>query len=43
MFEGKRVGVVVPAHNEETLIGKVLETMPSFVNRIILVNVLGAD
>ena len=28
MYEGKTIAVVVPAYNEEKLIGRVLETMP---------------
>ena len=31
MFEGKRVGVTVPAYNEERSIGSVVSNMPSFV------------
>ena len=38
MFEGKKIGVVVPAYNEEKLIGRVIETMPGFVDRIIVVD-----
>jgi glycosyltransferase involved in cell wall biosynthesis len=38
MFEGRRVIVVVPAHNEEKLIGQVLETMPAFVDRVVVVD-----
>ena len=38
MFEGKRVAVVVPCYNEETQIGTVLETMPDFVDDIIVVD-----
>lgn len=38
MFEGRRVVVVVPAHNEEKLIGRVLETMPALVDQIIVVD-----
>src|SRR4051812_12350915 len=43
MFDGRRVIVVVPAHNEEKLIGHVLETMPSFVDRIIVVDDASTD
>ena len=43
MFRGKIIGVVVPAHNEELLIGRVLSTMPEFVDRIIVVNDASAD
>lgn len=38
MINNKLVSVVVPAYNEETQIGIVIETMPSFVDRIIIVN-----
>ncbi len=38
MHKGKKIGVVVPAHNEEELIGRVMETMPDFVDRIIVVD-----
>jgi glycosyltransferase involved in cell wall biosynthesis len=38
MLNKKTIAVVVPAYNEETQIGIVLETMPAFVDRIIVVN-----
>jgi glycosyltransferase involved in cell wall biosynthesis len=38
MLNNKTVAVVVPAYNEETQIGIVIETMPEFVDRIIIVN-----
>lgn len=38
MLNGKTVAVVVPAYNEETQILRVLETMPAFVDRIVVVN-----
>lgn len=43
MIENKRVAVVVPAYNEEKLIGQVLSTMPPFVDRIIVVDDLSTD
>lgn len=43
MFEGHRVIVVVPAHNEERLIERVLETMPTFVDRIVVVDDCSTD
>ena len=38
MLNNKTVAVVVPAYNEEKQIGMVIETMPDFVDRIIIVN-----
>jgi glycosyltransferase involved in cell wall biosynthesis len=38
MLNNKTVAVVVPAYNEETQIGMVIESMPDFVDRIIIVN-----
>jgi len=38
MLNNKTVAVVVPAYNEESQIGIVIETMPDFVDRIIVVN-----
>lgn len=38
MFKGKRIAVVVPAYNEEKFIAQVLNTIPSFVDRIYAVN-----
>lgn len=38
MLNGKTVAVVVPAYNEETQIGMVIESMPSYVDRIVIVN-----
>lgn len=43
MLQGKRVAVVVPAYNEETQIGIVIETMPDFVDRIIVANDCSTD
>ncbi len=38
MLNGKTIAVVVPAYNEETQIGNVIETMPDFVDRIVIIN-----
>ncbi|MGZ4310167.1 MAG: glycosyltransferase family 2 protein [Gaiellaceae bacterium] len=38
MLEGKRVAVVVPAHDEETLIADTIRSMPDFVDRVIVVD-----
>jgi glycosyltransferase involved in cell wall biosynthesis len=38
MLKNKTIAVVVPAYNEETQIGMVIESMPDFVDRIIIVN-----
>jgi glycosyltransferase involved in cell wall biosynthesis len=43
VYNGKTVAVVVPAHNEEKLIGTVLETMPDFVDLIIVVDDASTD
>ena len=43
MYQNKTIAVVVPAYNEEKLIGRVLETMPEFVNWIYVVNDHSSD
>jgi glycosyltransferase involved in cell wall biosynthesis len=43
MFQDKTVGVVVPAHNESALVGRVIETMPEYVDRIIVVDDVSSD
>jgi glycosyltransferase involved in cell wall biosynthesis len=43
MLFDKTIAVVVPAYNEERQISQVLETMPDFVDRIIVVNDCSTD
>jgi len=43
MLEGKRIGVVIPAFHEEKLIGRVIETMPEFVDRMYVVDDCSKD
>jgi glycosyltransferase involved in cell wall biosynthesis len=38
MFKDKSVAVIVPAYNEEKLIGRVISTMPDFVDKVIVIN-----
>ncbi len=38
MLENHTIGVIVPAYNEEKLIGKTLSTMPDYVDTLIVVN-----
>ena len=43
MFEGKTIAVVVPAYNEELLIAKVVDSMPDFVDHIVVVDDCSSD
>ncbi|MBN1788498.1 MAG: glycosyltransferase family 2 protein [Sedimentisphaerales bacterium] len=43
MYKNKTVCVVVPAYNEEDLIGKVIETMPDYVDKIVVVDDTSID
>ena len=43
MLEGKRVAVVVPAHDEEKLIGTTLATIPDFVDKVYVVDDASKD
>lgn len=43
MYKNKKIGVVVPAYNEEKLIKRVIDTMPEFVDMIIVVDDVSKD
>ena len=38
MINNKTIAVIIPCYNEETQIAMVIETMPNFVDRIIIIN-----
>ncbi len=43
MYKSKSVCIVVPAYNEETQIKKVIETLPDYVDKIVIVDDLSSD
>jgi glycosyltransferase involved in cell wall biosynthesis len=43
MLEGHTIGVAVPAYNEEKLITQVLQTMPDYVDRVVVVDDCSQD
>src|SRR6266700_3298788 len=43
MLDGKRIAVVIPAYNEEELLGPTVEGVPDFVDRIYIVDDRSAD
>jgi len=43
MYKNKSVCVVVPVYNESTQIGKVIETMPDFVDKIVIIDDASTD
>lgn len=43
MYKNKRIAAVIPAHNEETQIGRVIETMPDYVDLMIIIDDQSAD
>jgi glycosyltransferase involved in cell wall biosynthesis len=43
MYRDKVIAVIVPAYNEEELIGKVLQTTPTFIDHIVVVDDASSD
>ena len=43
MYRDNTIAVVVPAYNEENLIGRVIDTMPDYVDYMIIVDDCGQD
>ncbi|MWV65398.1 glycosyltransferase [Halorubrum sp. JWXQ-INN 858] len=43
MYEETTVGVVVPAYNEEGFVGEVIETLPSYVDRVYVIDDCSTD
>lgn len=38
MFKNKIIAAIVPAYNEETQIGRVINTMPDFIDKIVIID-----
>jgi glycosyltransferase involved in cell wall biosynthesis len=43
MYRNKTIAVIIPAYNEERLIGKVLKTIPTFIDHIVVVDDASRD
>jgi glycosyltransferase involved in cell wall biosynthesis len=43
VYQNKTIAVVVPAYNEATLISQVIDTMPDFIDRVIVVDDASTD
>ena len=43
MYKNKRIAAVIPAHNEETQIGQVIETMPDYVDLMVIIDDMSSD
>jgi len=43
MYKGKNIAAIIPTYNEERLIGKVIDTMPAFVDHIVVIDDASRD
>lgn len=43
MYKGKRIVVIVPAHNEEKLVAQTITTVPEFVDHIVVIDDASSD
>jgi glycosyltransferase involved in cell wall biosynthesis len=43
MYKDRTIAAVIPCYNEETQIGKVIDTMPGFVDHIVIVDDCSKD
>ena len=43
MYKNKSIAVIIPCYNEESQIGKVIDTMPDYVDKIIIVDDFSVD
>jgi glycosyltransferase involved in cell wall biosynthesis len=43
MYLEKTIGIVIPAYNEEKLVGKVINTLPDYVDNIVVVDDCSQD
>src|SRR5688572_23743753 len=43
MYKGRRIAVVIPAHNEAEHIGQVVRTTPEFVDNLIVIDDASRD
>jgi len=43
LFDNKQIAVVIPCHNEELLLSKVIDTLPAFVDRVYIIDDYSTD
>jgi len=43
MYKSKTIAVVIPAYNEEKLLGQTIDTLPEFVDKVVVVNDCSKD